>query len=61
MYIKTLRKLFSLKVLDEHEIIQFKRMLTDFIVKFHKESFKDVEKKNIVLEILKIIKEHCER
>lgn len=36
-------------------------MLTEFIRKFHKKSFKDVEKKNIILEILKIIKEHCDR
>lgn len=55
MFIKALRKFFSLQILDHDEILQFKTLLTEYIFKYHKQSFLEQEKKNIVLEILKII------
>lgn len=58
MYIKSLRKFFSLRILQKHEMLEFKTLLIEFILKFHKEGFQNTEKKNIILEILKIISEY---
>ena len=39
--------------------MKFKNLLTEYILKFYKQSFVEQEKKNIVLEILKIIGDYA--
>ena len=58
MNIKALRKFLQLRILDQNEVVEFRQLLVQFISKYSKQSFKEEEKKKIVLEILNIIEDY---
>ena len=58
MNIKALRKFLQLRILDQNEVVEFRHLLVQFISKYSKQSFKEEEKKKIVLEILNIIEDY---
>lgn len=60
MNIKSLRRFLDLKILDKEEVQQFRLLLVEFIAKFSKQSFKENEKKKIVVEIIKIMNDYVD-
>lgn len=59
MNIKSLRKFLDLRILTKDEIADFRLLLTQYINKSSKSSFKEEEKRKIILEILKIMADHA--
>ena len=58
MNIKALRKFLELRILDKDEVFEFRELLVQFISRYSNQSFKEEEKKKIVLEILNIINDY---
>ncbi len=58
MNLKSLRKFLDLRILDQEEVVEFRLLLIQYIAKFSKVSFKEEEKKKIVLEVIKIMTDY---